>query len=451
MSQKNRSSKGYKTLESKIENMEAHIGVIGLGYVGLPLAFDFAKKGFKVTGFDVDKKKVEMINQGCSYIQDITSEELEEVVPSNKNKLAKQSGQLKATDNFSSLGKIDAISICVPTPLGKTKDPDVSYIMQATEKIKKYLRKGQIIILESTTYPGTTRELILPELEETGLRVGKDIFLAFSPERIDPGNKDYGLTNTPKVVGGVTSHCTDIVKLLYSQVIDNVICVKSADAAEMVKLLENTFRSVNIALVNEMAIMCNVLGVDVWDVIEAAGSKPFGFMKFYPGPGLGGHCIPIDPHYLSWKLKILNYRARFIELASEINTRMPNLVVEKVAEGLNQKGKSIMNSKILILGVAYKEDIDDVRESPALDVIRLLQAKGAKVSYHDPYVSSLQADKHSLKSQKLTRNTLEKTDCTVLITSHSCFDPEFIVRHSDLVVDFRNITEAIVSPKIIRL
>ena len=433
----------------KIKNHDLTIGIIGLGYVGLPLALAFLEKGFRVIGIDVDVSKVKKLNSGKTYIQDVPEKSIKKFIRPGKGK--GDGPAFQATTDFSALKKVDAVSICVPTPLSKTKDPDLSFVLDATKEIKNYLHRKQIIILESTTYPGTTRELILPELESTGLVVGKDFHLAFSPERIDPGNKDYQIDNTPKVVGGITEECSQIVKLLYSQVIDHVVDVSSADAAEIVKLLENTFRSVNIALVNEMAIMCNILGVDVWEVIEAAATKPYGFMKFYPGPGLGGHCIPIDPHYLSWKLKILNYKARFIELASEINTGMPNMVVEKITDGLNERGKSVKGTKILILGVAYKKDIDDVRESPALDVIKLLQEMGGEVSFHDPYVSEVKTDRLKIKSLKLTRELLASVDCTVIITDHSSFDPKFIVKNSKLVVDFRNITKGMKSKKLIRL
>ncbi len=418
-------------LEKKIKAKEAVVGVVGLGYVGLPLSVEFANSGFTIIGFDVDKNKVNLINAGKSDVDDVPSEEIKKLVYLKR---------IWATTNFRLLKDADCISICVPTPLNKTKDPDVSYILNAVGQIKKYLRPGHLIILESTTYPGTTEELILPLLEETGLKVGKDFFLAFSPERTDPGNQIYKVKNTPKIVGGITSVCTKLAKLFLEQTIEQVVPVSSTQASEMSKLLENTFRSVNIGLVNEVALMCDRLKLDVWEIIEAASTKPFGFMPFYPGPGLGGHCIPIDPHYLSWKLKALNYYARFIELAGDINSHMPEYVVERVARALNEEKTAIKGSRILVLGVSYKKDIKDIRESPALDVIKLLENEGAIVSYHDPQVTQLALDDHKLSSIKLTAAYLRKMDCVVIVTDHSSYDYRWLVKNSSLVVDTRNAT-----------
>lgn len=427
----------------KIEQKKTKVGIIGLGYVGLPLALEFCKAGFSVTGIDLDKRKITSIENGKSYIEDSTDEEILTAV---------KGGMLKVTTDFSVLGALDTVSICVPTPLGKSKDPDISYIMSATREIKKYLHRGQLIVLESTTYPGTTDEIILPELESTGLKAGVDFFLAFSPERIDPGNKVYNTRTTPKIIGGVTERCTRIASSLYSQAVDRVIPVSSTRAAEMVKLLENTFRAVNIGFVNEMAIICNKLGMDVWEIIDAASSKPFGFMPFYPGPGLGGHCIPIDPLYLSWKLKILNYNARFIQLASEINTDMPHYVVNKVFDALNLKEKSIKGSRIMILGTAYKKDIGDVRESPSIDIIKFLQEKGGIISYNDPYIPNLHEENFELSSVELgDYSILADFDCTVIATNHSSYDYKKIVEKSDIVVDTRNATQGIQSDKIVKL
>lgn len=430
-------------LLQKINKKSAKVCVIGLGYVGLPLAVEFAKVGFSVTGLEVDKEKVKRLRRGQNYVEDVDTKELEGLI--NK-------GKLSATTDFRVLREMDAVSICVPTPLRKTKDPDISYILSATREIKKHLHKGQLIVLESTTYPGTTDELVLPELQEKGLKVGTDFFLAFSPERVDPGNTLYKTRNTPKVIGGVTPQCTQHAVALYQHAVEKIIPVSSTRSAEMVKLLENTFRAINIGLANEVAIMCDRLGIDVWEVIEAAATKPFGFMPFYPGPGLGGHCIPIDPLYLSWKLKSLNYNARFIELASEINTGMPYYVVNKVTDALNRHQKSVNGSKILILGVAYKKDVSDVRESPALDIIKLLQEKGGEVSYADPYVPQLALDGKPLASVDLSAyyhssstpskpdGRLSRYDCILIVTNHSVFDYEAIVKEAMLVVDTRNAT-----------
>jgi UDP-N-acetyl-D-glucosamine dehydrogenase len=422
----------FKTLEKKIKEKKAVVGIIGMGYVGLPLAVELGREGFTIIGIDINPNKSKLINAGKSDIDDISDDDLKPLV---------KAGKLKVTTDFSVLKNVDCVPICVPTPLSKTKDPDVSYILSAVEEVKKYLHPGQLVILESTTYPGTTEELILPMLEETGLKVGKDFFLSFSPERVDPGNPKYGTKNTPRVVGGVTPWCTQITKLFYEQTITKAVAVSSTKSAEMVKLLENTFRSVNIGLVNEVALMCDRLKIDVWEIIEAANTKPFGFMPFYPGPGLGGHCIPIDPHYLSWKLKSLNYYARFIELAGDINSHMPEYVMERVSRALNEREKSIKGTKILILGVAYKRDIRDVRESPALDVIKLLQNAGAEVVYTDPFVPSIRMDDSVMKSAKLTAEILKSSDCVVIITDHSSFDYDMVVQNAKLVMDTRNATK----------
>ncbi|RKY43507.1 MAG: UDP-N-acetyl-D-glucosamine dehydrogenase [Candidatus Neomarinimicrobiota bacterium] len=416
-------------LREKIKNKSAKVGIIGLGYVGLPLAMEFAKEGFSVVGIDVSREKVDKLNQGENYIIDVNDNDL---------KWAIEKRLFRATTDYSVIKDVDAISICVPTPLRKTKDPDVSFIIAATEELAKFIHKDLIIILESTTYPGTTRELVLPILERSGLKVGRDFYLAFSPERVDPGNPIYKTKNTPKVLGGITKNCTEMAKLLYEQIIEKVVPVSSTESAEMVKLLENTFRSINIGLANEMALMCDRLGVDVWEIIEAAGTKPFGFMKFYPGPGLGGHCIPIDPFYLSWKMKLLNYNAKFIELAGEINSSMPEYVVTLVADGLNMKRKTINGSKVLIIGVSYKKDIDDTRESPALDVMKLLEARGANLEYHDPFVERIVLNGKELRSVDIDENKLKSYDAVVIITDHSNIDYQMIQKYSSIVVDTRN-------------
>jgi UDP-N-acetyl-D-glucosamine dehydrogenase len=434
--------KNQKILESLIRENKAKIGVVGLGYVGLPLALEFAKKNFSVTGFDVDEQRVSAVNRGSSPVQDISSDVL-------KNEI--KNGTIRAFDTFDRLGDMDAIIICVPTPLRKTKDPDISYIVAAVDKVQKTLKRGQLIILESTTYPGTTRELLLPALEKKGLKAGSDFFLAFSPERIDPGNVRFGIKNTPKIIGGITPVCSHLAGLLYSRIVDRVVPVSSTEAAEMVKLLENTFRAVNIGLVNEIALMCDRLKLDTWEVIDAAATKPFGYMPFYPGPGLGGHCIPLDPHYLSWKLKSLNFYSRFIELASQINSGMPEYLVSKISDALNQHGKCINKSKILLIGVAYKRDIGDVRESPALDVIHELSKREASIAYHDPYVPHLKIDGISMKSIPLNQKTISMQDCVVIVTDHKSLDFEFIVKNSSLVVDSRNATKNIKSKNITKL
>lgn len=416
--------------KNKIKTKKAKIAVIGLGYVGLPLAVEFAKKGFFALGVDLDKRKISSINAGKSYILDIPSEEI--------GPLAKE-GRLKATSDYSKLKEVDAIIICVPTPLRKSKDPDMSFIVSAAGAIAKNIRKGQVIVLESTTYPGTTEEVILPILEATGLKVGRDFSLGFSPERIDPGNPRYMTHNIPKVVSGMTRLCRENIALLYSQIVDSVIPVSSVKVAEMVKLLENTFRSVNIGLVNELVLMCDSLKVDVWEIIEAAKTKPFGFMPFYPGPGLGGHCIPIDPIYLAWKARIHGFEPRFIDLASKINADMPEYVADRVARMLNNKfGKAVKGSKVLIIGLSYKKDVTDTRESPAYEVIEKLKERGATVSYYDPFVPSSDFGGHSMRSVALSASGLKKYDCAVIVTDHSNVDYDFIVDNSKFVLDTRN-------------
>ena len=416
-------------LIAKAERREALFGIIGLGYVGLPLAVELGRAGFRVLGYDVSTRVVDGLNAGRSHIKDISDADLQEVL---------KAGRFEATADPARLGEPDAISICVPTPLGKYKDPDVSYIVAATEAVTATLRRGQAIILESTTYPGTTREIMLPALESTGLRVGEDFFLAFSPERVDPGNERYHTRNTPKVVGGITEACRRVCCALYQPAIDSLVPVSSTEAAELVKLLENTFRSVNIGLVNEMAIVCEKLGVNVWEVIDAAATKPFGFMKFTPGPGLGGHCSPIDPHYLAWKMRGLNYKTRFIDLAGEVNTEMPVFWVRQAIEALNRHSRSMRGSKVLVLGVAYKKDIDDMRESPALDIIRLLEQQGAQVSYHDPHVTSFSENGHDFHSVPLTEAAVAEADCVLVVTDHTAIDFPMVQRKARLVVDTRN-------------
>jgi UDP-N-acetyl-D-glucosamine dehydrogenase len=422
-------------LLNRLSDRTAHIGIIGLGYVGLPLAVAFAEAGYSVTGLDVSTDKVNRLNSGESYIPDIPTAQLEPLV---------KAGKLRATTKYADLREMDAVSICVPTPLRKTKDPDMSYVISAADSLTEIAHAGMLIVLESTTYPGTTDEIMIPRLSEHGLTIGEDVFVAFSPERIDPGNKKFGVRNTPKVIGGASAACQEVTCAYYGTIVDQVVAVSSPTAAEMVKLLENTFRAVNIGLVNEMALMCDRLGVDVWEVIRAATSKPFGFMPFYPGPGLGGHCIPIDPLYLSWKLKTMNYTARFIELASEINTSMPLHVIDLVANALNDDAKSLKHSKIVVVGVAYKRDVDDVRESPALDIIQLLEEKGSQVSYTDPYVPSVRLEHgRTMSATPMTAELLAGSDCVVIVTDHSTYDYAWIVEHSRLVIDTRNATAKI--------
>lgn len=428
----------------RIATREAKIGIVGLGYVGLPLAVAFAQEGFTVIGMDVDPSKVASLNRGESYIEDISSAVLEPLV---------KNGLLRASTECADIATVDAISICVPTPLRKTKDPDISYIVHAVDCLSEHLPlgEGQLIVLESTTYPGTTEEVVLPRFARNGFEPGRDFFMAFSPERIDPGRTDFTVRTTPKVIGGTTPDCLDVAMALYGAIVDNPVPVSSTAAAEMVKLLENTFRAVNIGLVNEVALMCDKLGLNVWEVVKAAATKPYGFMPFYPGPGLGGHCIPIDPHYLSWKLKTLNYTARFIELAAEINSHMPDYVVDKVSDALNDERKAINGSNILVLGVAYKRDVGDVRESPALDVIHLLSQRGGEVSYHDPFIPSVRLDGISLSSVELTAESLAAADCVVVVTDHQVFDWDWVADNARLIVDTRNALTTSGRARIVRL
>jgi UDP-N-acetyl-D-glucosamine dehydrogenase len=434
-------STASRSLSEKICDKTANVGIIGLGYVGLPLAIEFANAGFSVTGIDLQNSKVTEINAGCSYIQD---------VPAHLVCKHVEEGHLQATTDFSIIDTLDTINIAVPTPLRKTKDPDMSYIVAAAERVAEHIHPGMLIVLESTTYPGTTEELLLPMFEQKGLKVGEDFFLCFSPERVDPGNPHYQTHNIPKVVGGVTPECTKLGALLYSQALEHVVPVSSTSVAEMVKLLENTFRMINIGLANEVAMMCGRMGINVWEVIDAASTKPFGFMPFYPGPGLGGHCIPIDPFYLSWKSKQAGIEARFIELAGYINGQMPHFVVDKIQNALNDQSKALRKAHIHILGVAYKRDIDDLRESPALDIIHLLQQKGAKITYTDPYIPSLTLNEQTLFSSPLDDHAA-KADCVVIITNHSIFDMEPLVQQAKLIVDTRNALKGYDSSRIVRL
>ncbi len=417
-------------LLEKIASREARVAIIGLGYVGLPLAVTFAEAGFRVTGIDVDPSKVEAINRGESYVTDVPSDSLHSLL---------QRGLLTVTSDFSALAAADAVSICVPTPLRKTGDPDISYIVSASEEIARYLHPGMVLVLESTSYPGTTSEVLLPRFENDalGLTVGQSFFLAFSPERVDPGRTDWTTQTTPKVIGGVTTSCLEVASAYYGAAVDTVVPVSSTEAAEMVKLLENTFRAVNIGLANEVLLMCDTLGLDAWEVIDAAATKPFGYMKFTPGPGLGGHCIPIDPLYLAWRLRALHYNARFIDLASAINSGMPLYWVQKVQDALNEVGKPMKGSVILVLGVAYKKDVSDVRESPALDIINLLQARGANVQYHDPYVPSLDHEGLELASVTDLGSALSGSDCVIVVTDHDRYDRQSIRRRAPLLVDTR--------------
>jgi UDP-N-acetyl-D-glucosamine dehydrogenase len=430
------------TLLSRIRARQARIGVIGLGYVGLPLATEFARAGFDVTGFDVDASKVVEINAGRSYIPDVPQHELAESV---------KAGRLRATTDLTKLAEMDVADICVPTPLRKTKDPDLSYVVQALEGVAASLKPGQLVILESTTYPGTTDEVALPMLEKRGFKVDRDFFLAFSPERVDPGNPTYNTKNIPKIVGGYGPPSTEAAALLYSQVVSTVIPVSSTRVAEMVKLLENTFRSVNIGMVNELAQMCHKMDIDVWEVIEAAKSKPFGFMPFYPGPGLGGHCIPIDPNYLTWKARQYGFECRFIELASQVNSSMPDYVVERIAEALNSVRKPINGSRVHLFGVAYKKDVGDMRESPALDILELLARRGAQVSYTDPWVPTLRHGGHTLTALTPAEAVRSTPDCIVICTDHSAFEWKPIVDSGTLIVDTRNALKGIHAPNIVRL
>ena len=424
----------------KVKNRQATVAVVGLGYVGLPLAVEMARREINVIGIDVAADRVTQLESGSSYIQDVPD-----------TMFAEAKNHFRATTNFDALAEADIINICVPTPLVKTKDPDISYIISVCNELQSRLRKGQLVILESTTYPGTTDEIVLPFLKNSGLKIGEECFLAFSPERVDPGNEKYNICNTPKVVGGITAACTEIATAFYNTFIEKPIPVSSTRVAEMVKLLENTFRMVNIGLVNELSVVCNRLGIDTWETIDAAATKPFGFLPFYPGPGLGGHCIPVDPYYLSWKLKTLDYNVQFIELAGKINFTMPHYIIERVTDGLNEHGKSVKGARILLLGVAYKENIDDVRESPALDIIDLLMAKGADVSFHDPYVKNVQIGNEKYQSQELSDKLLANSDCVIITTKHSGIDYNNVVNQAKMVIDTRNATKDINDSKIFKL
>ena len=426
----------------RIADRTAVVGVVGLGYVGLPLAMEFAKAGFRVVGYDVSRRVNDLLNAGESHIQDVPAAEVAEQV---------RAGRFVATDDGARLGECDAVSIAVPTPLSKTRDPDMAYVLAAADTVARNARPGMVVVLESTTYPGTTRELFEPRMVKAKLTVGEDVFLAFSPERVDPGNAKYHTKNTPKVLGGITPACVEVAKALYEACIDTVVPVASPEAAELVKLLENTFRAVNIGLVNEIAIVCDKLGVDVWEVIDAAATKPFGFMKFTPGPGIGGHCIPLDPHYLAWKMRTLNYKTRFIDLASEINSEMPDFVVEKVAHALNDERKAVNGSRVLVIGVAYKKDIDDCRESPALHILDRFFAKGADVSYHDPFVPSIEVAAGTMESVAFTPETLKAADVVVIVTDHTTVAYSDVLEHADLIVDFRNAMKGVEDAKIVRL
>jgi len=434
-------SSALDRLRERISKKTARVGVVGLGYVGLPLAVEFARAGFEVVGMDVQQSKVDQFNSGRSYVKDVKDHIFKPLV---------ESGKLRATTDFSAIAELDTVDICVPTPLRKTKDPDMSYVVAATDAIAEYLHPGLLVMLESTTYPGTTEELVLPKLSANGLKAGEDFFLCFSPERVDPGNPKYQTSNIPKVVGGITPACTEIGALFYKQALDTVVPVSSTRVAEMVKLLENTFRMINIGLVNELALMCDRMNIDVWEVIDAAATKPFGFMPFYPGPGLGGHCIPIDPFYLSWKSKESGIEARFIELAGYINGRMPEFVVDKIQNALNDASKPVRGSHIHLLGVAYKRDIDDVRESPALDIILLLQRRGARVTFSDPHVKKIQSNGAGLEAQDML-SSVSAADCVVIVTDHSGVDYSAIVERSKLIVDTRNALKGYRSEKIVRL
>lgn len=431
-------------LKTKIKSKEAKIGVIGLGYVGLPLAIEFSLCGFSVTGFELDGVKIEKINKGISYIPDVKTDDIASLVKEKR---------LYATDDFSNIALQDVLFICVPTPFTKAKAPDISYIINATRSIKENLKKGQLIILQSTTYPGTTEEVVVPILEETGLKPDIDFFVAFSPERIDPGNKMYTIKNTPKVVGGLTGVSTELAWLLFSQIIEggNVYPVSSPKVAELCKLLENTFRAVNIALVNELTLLCRRMDIDVWEVIKAASTKPFGFMKFFPGPGVGGHCIPVDPFYLSWKAREFDFSTKFIELAAEINLMMPRYVVSLVASALNQKKKSLNGSKVLVLGAAFKKDIDDYRNSPSMFIMELLLGENVELFYNDPYIPSIEVKEKTLTTTEIKNETLKDMDCVVIATDHSSYKYKDIVEWSNLVIDTRNATDGIISDKIVRL
>jgi len=431
-----------RNLEEKLRDKSATVGIVGLGYVGLPLALAFSEAGFKVLGFDIQQKRVNLVNQGRSYITDVSSDRLSAI---RVKKL------LEATTDQSKLGEVDVICICVPTPLTKTKDPDLSYVIRESEKISQHLQPGQLVVLESTTYPGTTKEVILPILERSRLKGGSDFYLAYSPERVDPGNEKYGIGNTPKLVGGIDSQSAKLAELLYRQIAEAVVSVSCPEVAEMTKVFENVFRSVNIALVNELAQLCEKMGIGVWEVIDAASTKPFGYMPFYPGPGIGGHCIPLDPYYLANKAREYDFHTRFIELAAEINEQMPHHITSRIIESLNAQGRSLNGAKVLMLGVAYKKDAQDLRESPSLKLIQLLQEKGAKVSYNDPYISKIQLSEGTLTSVEPTEESLSSADCVVIATDHSCYDLEQIATRAKLVFDTRGATKGLKHDNIVRL
>jgi len=431
-----------RNLEEKLRNKSARVGIVGLGYVGLPLALAFSEAGFKVLGFDIQQKRVNLVNQGRSYIADVSSDRLSAI---RVKKL------LEATTDQSKLGEVDVICICVPTPLTKTKDPDLSYVIRESEKISQHLQPEQLVVLESTTYPGTTKEVILPILERSRLKGGSDFHLAYSPERVDPGNEKYGIRNTPKLVGGIDSQSAKLAELLYRQIAEAVVSVSCPEVAEMTKVFENVFRSVNIALVNELAQLCEKMGISVWEVIDAASTKSFGYMPFYPGPGIGGHCIPLDPYYLANKAREYDFHTRFIELAAEINEQMPRHITSRIMESLNTQGRSLNGAKVLVLGAAYKKDVEDLRESPSLRLIELLQEKGAKVSYNDPYISKIQLSEGTLTSVELTEESLSSADCVVIATDHSIYDLEQIAARAKLVFDTRGATKGLKHDNIVRL
>ena len=433
-------SSAMLALEGKIRARSASTAVIGLGYVGLPLARHLCEAGFRVTGFDIDDRKVDSLNAGRSYIKQIPSDWIEKTV---------QEEQFSATTDFAHLSDVDCVSICVPTPLNEHREPDLTYVVETVEQIAKYLHPGQLVVLESTTYPGTTKEVVLPILRKTGLELGSDFFLAFSPEREDPGNTEYAIGGIPKVVGGMTQECTELACLYYGSLIKEVVPVDSPQIAEMSKLLENIFRSVNIALVNELKMLCDRMDIDVWKVIDAASTKPFGYMPFYPGPGLGGHCIPIDPFYLTWKAREYGFATRFIELSGEINTSMPRYVIGKIMEALNDQAKALKGSKIMVLGAAYKKNVDDVRESPSIMLIEMLREHGAEVVYNDPYVTQIEPGRHhgvAMSSVELSAENLAESDCVLVATAHDCYDASFVVEHAQLVVDTRNFTAGVSDP-----
>lgn len=429
-------------IQESFKSRSATVGVVGLGYVGLPLAVAFAEAGFRVLGFDIQQKRVGLLNRGKCYIGDVSDERLSAAVGG---------GALAATTDQSRLSEVNAICICVPTPLTRTKDPDLSYVISESEVVSRYLQKGQLVVLESTTYPGTTRDVMLPILERSGLKAGRDFYLAFSPERVDPGSKNYNVRNTPKVVGGIDAKSTKLAALLYSQIVERVVPVSSPEVAEMTKVFENVFRSVNIALVNELTLLCEKMGISVWEVIDAAATKPFGYMPFYPGPGIGGHCIPLDPYYLANKAREYDFHTRFIELAADINEHMPYYVASRITDALNSRGRSLQGARVLVLGVAYKKDVADVRESPSLKLIQLLRDKGAIVSYHDPHVPAVKISENRLKSVKLTDEQLASVDCAVIATDHSCYDYRRIAQKSRLVFDTRGVTRTLKNTNVVRL